>query len=213
MTDPVDQLPDERPQRRREYTGSGSTLGVAALIVLAVGVAIWWFEFRSSNPSGESQPGLGIVELPAALNPTSEAPAGEEGRAAPNFTLLTPDGERSTLTDYRGQYVLLNFWASWCGPCRGEAPELQRFAEEYEGSLTVLGVNLQQSSGEIADFVDDFGLTYPIVVDWDGQVADAYRMPSPPISVLVNPAGLIVRYYYNAATAEDLDALAAEYLG
>lgn len=208
-----DDFPDERPQRRREYTGSGSTLGVAVLVVVAVGFAIWWFEFRSSNPSGSGEPGLGIVALAPDLNPTSQPPAGEEGRAAPNFTLRTPSGGRSTLTDYRGGYVLLNFWASWCPPCRTEAPELQRFAENHAGAITVLGVNIQESPGEIAGFVEDFSLSYPMVIDGDGQVTNAYRMPSPPISVLVGPDGVIVRYYFGAVGAEDLDAIAAEYLG
>jgi cytochrome c biogenesis protein CcmG/thiol:disulfide interchange protein DsbE len=211
--EPAPAAPDERPQRRREYSGAGSTLGVAALVIIAVGAAIWWFELRGSDSPGVDTE-YGIVELADADNPTGESPAAREGRAAPNFRLATLEGGEAFLTDYRGQYILLNFWADWCQPCRGEAPDLQRFYEQQSpsGRFTILGVNQQEPRDTASGFVDDFTITYPILLDSDGEVSIAYRVPGPPLSMLINPSGVIERIYYGVLDEEQLAALADEYL-
>ncbi len=87
-----------------------------------------------------------------------------------------PGGEAIQLTDYRGQYVLVNFWASWCDPCRGETPDLQRFFEGHGTSeFTIIGVNQQESTEKAAQFASEFSVTYPIALDRDGSVSNAYR--------------------------------------
>lgn len=212
ISEPAAAEPDERPQRRREYSGAGSTLGVGLLIIAAVAVLIWYFEFRDGGtPEGISGE-FGVVELADADNPTGEAPSAEPGRAAPNFTLETLEGGASTLTDWRGSYVLLNFWASWCGPCRGETPELEALWAEHGDSLTLVGVNIQETTGNAQEFVSDFDLTYPIVLDRDGEVTLAYRAKQPPTSVLVGPDGTVLKLYFGRLSSEELDALADEYL-
>ncbi len=205
--------PEERYTRRREYTGAGSTLGVAALIVLAVGLAIWWFEIRGSDDTGNvSTKGLGVVALPDGLNPTDKAPAAQEGRAAPDFKLATPDGGTVRLSDHRGKWVVVNFWASWCGPCRQETPELQRLADRHPQTLVVMGVNQQESAGVAKEFTDQFGVAYPIALDADGAVSVAYRVTGLPRTLLVDPAG-VVRYSGNGRITEDqVSKLEAEYL-
>ncbi len=205
--------PEERYTRRREYTGAGSTLGIAALIVLAVGLAIWWFEIRGTDDAGNvSTKGLGVVELPAALNPTGQPPAAQDGRAAPDFRLATPDGTTVRLSDYRGKWVVVNFWASWCGPCRQETPELQRLADRHPQTLVVIGVNQQESAGVAAKFAGQFDVAYPIALDADGAVSVAYRVTGLPRTLLVDPAG-VVRYSGNGRITEGQVAkLEAEYL-
>jgi peroxiredoxin len=208
-----DEIPDERPQRRREYSGAGSTLGVAAIVILVVGLATWFFEFRDdSGAAGEA--GLGITELALGQNSTGRAPAAEQGRTAPNFRLAAPDGATSSLTDYRGKYVLLNFWASWCGPCRGEAPDLQALYERTKASkLVVLGVNQQEGAGEAQAFASEFGVTYPIVLDRSGGVSEAYRVGRGlPVSFLLSPDGVIVKILVGRVSADDLAKLEQEYL-
>ena len=206
--------PDERPQRRREYSGALSTLGLAALVILVVGGLVWWFEFRGNDEAdGVSSEGMGLVPLAEELNPTGRAPAGDRGRAAPDFRLPTPDGsEALQLSDYRGRYVLLNFWADWCAPCRGEAPDLQALAERTgDKGLVVLGVNQQEDIETVNRFIDDFSITYPIVLDRDGDVSVAYRVGSGlPISMLVDPEGVIVRVIIGALTEEDITSIEAE---
>lgn len=209
---PPEVTPDDRPQRRREYSGAGSTLGVGALIILAVGVAIWWFEFRGDGAGSASEDGFGVVELAASENPTGKAPAAEPGRAAPNFHLRDLTEGASTLTDYRGKWVLVNFWASWCGPCRSEVPDLQELTQRRPDDVVVLGVNQQETRDAAAKFAQEFDVTYPIVLDRSGEVSQAYRAQGLPVSYLVNPEGVIEKAYLGRVTEDDLDALEDEYL-
>ena len=209
MTDKT--LPDERPQQRREYAGPGFTFGIAALVVAVVGFGIWFLEIRGDGGGVEAEPGMGVVALAESLNPTGEAPAAEVGRAAPAFRLRSLDGSATELTDYRGNYVLLNFWASWCGPCRGETPALQAFFERQAPGLVVVGVNQQETAETAQAFTDQFAVTYPIVLDADGQVSGAYRVSTGlPVSFLVDPDGVIQRVHLGALTDSDLADLAAE---
>lgn len=204
-------LPDERPQQRREYAGPGFTFGIAALVVAVVGFGIWFLEIRGDGGGVEAEAGLGVVALDDALNPTGEAPAAEAGRAAPAFRLRSLDGSVAELADFRGRYVLLNFWASWCGPCRGETPALQAFFEEESPGLVVVGVNQQETAETAGAFTEQFAVTYPIVLDRDGQVSGAYRVSTGlPVSFLIDPEGVIQRVHLGALTEDDLDELAAE---
>jgi thiol-disulfide isomerase/thioredoxin len=207
-------MPDERPQRRREYSGAGSTLGVAALVIIAVGVAIWYFEIRGGDDSGvPHEAGIGIVALPDTLNSTGKDPAARTGRAAPNFALRSPEGDKLTLSDMRGQYVLVNFWASWCGPCRAEAPELEALQNDAGGTLTVVGVNQQEAAPAAEKFRDEFALTYPIVLDRSGEVSDAFRVAHDiPVSFLVDPQGVIVEVYLGGLDGGEIDTLQRDYL-
>ena len=209
MTDKT--LPDERPQQRREYAGPGFTFGIAALVVAVVGFGIWFLEIRGDGGGVEAEPGMGVVALAESLNPTGEAPAAEVGRAAPAFRLRSLDGSATELTDYRGNYVLLNFWASWCGPCRGETPALQAFFERQSPGLVVIGVNQQETAETAGEFTDQFAVTYPIALDADGQVSGAYRVSTGlPVSFLIDPEGVIRLVHLGALTDSDLDELAAE---
>lgn len=204
-------IPDERPQQRREYTGPGFTFGIAALVVAVVGFGIWFLEIRGDGGGVGAEAGMGVVALAESLNPTGEAPAAEVGRAAPAFRLRALDGSATELTEYRGQYVLLNFWASWCGPCRAETPALQAFFENRSPGLVVVGVNQQETAETARAFTEQFDVTYPIVLDADGQVSGAYRVSTGlPVSFLIDPEGVIQRVHLGALTDSDLLDLAAE---
>lgn len=206
-------IPDERPQRRREYSGAPSTLGLAALLIVVVGVAVWWFELRGDG-GGLADDGHGVIDLPAGQNPTGRAPAADTGRAAPNFTLARIDESAAvSLTDYRGRWVLLNFWASWCGPCRGEAPDLQAFSERQAAKAVVLGVNQQEPAHTARAFAADFGLDYPLVLDRRGEVSNAYRVGGGlPVTMLIDPTGVIRAIYPGRITMDQLAAIEREYL-
>lgn len=183
-------IPDERPWRRREYSSARSTLGVAGLVVLVVGVAIWFLEFRGDTSGAVDAGEYGIIALPGNLNPTGRNPAAEVGRAAPNFVIPGLDGGEISLADLRGKPVLINFWASWCQPCRGEAPDLQQLHDENPG-IVVLGINLQETTSDADRFRDEFGLTFPLGMDLDGEIAQAYRATGIPVTILVDSDGVI----------------------
>lgn len=210
----IDELPDERPQRRREYSGPVSTLGLAALVIVTVGAAIWWLEVREGGGGAAGEAGMGIVALPDGMNPTGEPPAAREGRAAPDFQLRTLDGAVTRLSNYRGQFVLINFWASWCGPCRGETPDLEAFYRQYrDRGLVVLGVNQQEPEGTARSFAELFEVTYPILLDRTGGVSDGYRVSTGlPISFFVDRDGVIRRIFIGRVEPDDLEALARDYL-
>ena len=116
-----------------------------------------------------------------------------EGELAPDFTLTSPGGEPVALSDFRGKTVVLNFWATWCPPCRAEMPELQQVWEERgEGrDLVVLAVDVEESADAVADFVENFGLTFPVALDADGSVADRYGLPGLPSTFFIDARGVL----------------------
>lgn len=202
-------IPEERPWRKREYSGASSTLGVAVLIVLAVGAAIWFFEFRGSNENSIADDGFGIIALDDALNPTGKPPAAEVGRAAPDFLLRSLDGGDTKLSDYRGKIVVVNIWASWCGPCKSEAPLLQE-AHAANPEVVILGVNQQETPAAAQKFVDDFELTFPMALDRTGEISKVYRAQGPPLTVVIDAQGVIVRMLLGEVDGDELEAAIAE---
>lgn len=115
------------------------------------------------------------------------------GDSIPDSELETLDGEATgSIGDYRGKWVLVNVWASWCDPCREESPALQRFHEEYrDQNFTVLGIDSRDVSDEGLAFVEEFGLTYPQLHDSEGDVPDELGMTGFPESFLVDPQGRV----------------------
>ncbi|HEY5476262.1 MAG TPA: TlpA disulfide reductase family protein [Tepidiformaceae bacterium] len=205
--------PDERPQRRREYSGPASTLGLAALVIAVVALGIWFFQFRDTTPGASPQSGYGVTAEPDGPNPTGKAPAAEQGRLAPNFRLPAPDGANIALADYRGSYVLVNFWASWCGPCRNEAPDLEALSKAGSGhGIAVLGVNQQETADAASTFAAQFELSYPLALDRDGGVSDAYRVGHGlPVSFLLSPQGVIVKVYVGQIPHDEFARIVQEY--
>jgi cytochrome c biogenesis protein CcmG/thiol:disulfide interchange protein DsbE len=129
--------------------------------------------------------GFGLLSKgEAAIAVGDPAPDGElEGLVA------AEDADR--IADFRGDWLLINFWASWCDPCRDEAPALEQYWREHRAeNVTVLGVNLDDTSDDAREFIREFGLTYPQLRDGDGrQWRDDYGMTGFPESFLVDPEG------------------------
>ncbi|WP_173917502.1 redoxin domain-containing protein [Halobacillus sp. Marseille-Q1614] len=130
----------------------------------------------TAEGDGESNPSSGI----------------QEGETAPEFTLETLEGETVKLSDYRGEKVLVNFWATWCPPCRAEMPDMQKFYEDTD--IEILAVNLTETESSRMDvdpFVQDFGLTFPILMDKDLDVMGLYQVGPVPTSVFIDPEGKV----------------------
>ncbi|MCY4145442.1 MAG: TlpA disulfide reductase family protein [Chloroflexi bacterium] len=121
---------------------------------------------------------------------------------APDFQLQLFTNEHIELNDLRGQVVLLNFWASWCPPCRAEAPDLQALHEDFAGSgLRVIGVNMLESSPAKAQaFVDELGIGYANGEDIEQRIARLYRVEAPPESFLVDRRGQVRQVYIGSIT-------------
>ena len=134
------EMPPENPNRPREYHG-GRTLVAGVGVVVVIALVLWLALLRG----GDEATMEGIVELPAALNPDGRDVGPRILAMAPDFELETLDGERLRLSDLRGRPVVINFWASWCSPCRREVPALIRAQRENADSgLVVIGVNIEE---------------------------------------------------------------------
>ena len=135
---------------------------------------------------------------------------------APDFKLELLDGREIRLSDYRGRVVLINFWASWCPPCREEAPDLQALYQDYrQAGFSVIGVNMLESSKQKAlDFIDEFGITYPNGEDIGEKVTNLYRAEAPPESFLIDRGGVVRRFFIGNIRYDDvsgsIEALLAE---
>jgi peroxiredoxin len=161
----------------RQRRGSAVWLKyMAPLLVLATVLAIALVRTRddvASEPEdGPSRPEIGFT--------------------APDFTLETLDGETVRLAKLRGQVVLINFWATWCRPCRDEMPAIQEAYDRHrDEGLTVLAVSVMESDTQVTDFVKEMELTFPISIDRYGSVSERYRTRSIPSSYFVDRSGVI----------------------
>lgn len=170
------------------YAAAG---GLAAVALVAV---IWMLTGRE----GSTLPSVGEVDRPA-----------------PDFTLPALNGGNIQLSDYRGNVVLVNFWGTWCEPCKKELPALQASYEQLrEQGFIIIGINLVddekvqgKTEDDIRAFVDQYGVTYPIALDIDGEVANAYRLFPLPTSYFVDPQGRIRYVRVGELTKDEVTAL------
>ena len=120
-------------------------------------------------------------------------PAGPSiGSEAPDFSLIDLSGQKVSLKDLRGKRILINFWATWCYPCREEMDDLQAIHERYkDNGVVVLGINVREKGGVVKEFVDRFNITYPILLDEEGKVSDIYNVFGIPSSLFIDKDGVI----------------------
>lgn len=117
----------------------------------------------------------------------------ERGNLAPDFELETVDGEIVRLSELRGEKVLLNFWATWCPPCRAEMPDMQKYHEEGNEGV-ILAINLletEQSFKQVEDFLNEYGITFSILLDEDTDVSSLYTAFALPTSYFIDAEGII----------------------
>ena len=117
------------------------------------------------------------------------------GRTAPDFTLQTLTGERFNLAEQRGRPIFLNFWATWCPPCRDEMPDMQKLQQTLGDSILIVGIDMGESANTVREFVQNSGYTWTFVLDSDGEVSNAYNVSVIPASVFIDPKGVIVRRF------------------
>lgn len=140
-----------------------------------------------------------------ALTGVSLASAASAKGAAPNFTLKSLGGKNLKLSEMTGNVVLINFWASWCGPCRQEMPLLNALHNKYEAlGFTVLGVNVEEDANNARGFLKNFPVDFPVLMDSNNQVSKQYKVIAMPTTVVVDRDGNM-RYLHEGYKPGDED--------
>ncbi len=127
------------------------------------------------------------------------------GDKAPDFELVDLEGNKHRLSDYKGQGVFLNFWGTWCPPCKKEMPYIERQHNEFqEKDVHVLSVNIAEPSLKVETFRDQYGLTFPIAIDKDKSVKEAYNVVQLPATILINEHGVIEKIITGEMSEDDI---------
>lgn len=166
-------------------------------------------EDMASGTSDETDTDAGTEESPQAEEPAAETVP------APDFTLLDQYGNSHTLSDYKGKTVFLNFWATWCPPCRAEMPEIQEIYEEYgENNSDVIilgiaspGVGQEGSAEDIAAFLSENNYTYPVVMDTDGIMSYYYGISAYPTTFMIDKDGNVYGYVPGQITKDIMQSI------
>ena len=184
-------------------TRAATLLSLAALLVI-LPVAC-----RPGRATGPQSMAPGANTPPATR--TRGTAAGQE---APDFGLPGLQGNTVRLSDFRGQVVLLNFWATWCSPCRTEVPILVAAYERYRGrGFTVLGVDLGEPRERVQSFVNQYRITFPVVLDEDGRVGRVYPVRAIPVSLILDREGAVRKVWVGAMSEEAIEQVVEPLLG
>ena len=202
-------------------------MGVMTLTGFMNGITSYLSSAAGSGVSNQSQTEDSAAPAPSEAS-VSETPVTEESPAAserpvipaPDFTLVDQYGETHTLSDYAGKTVFLNFWATWCGPCKSEMPEIQALYEKYgenQGDLIVLGVanpktedapyNQDVTQAEVEQFLEDNGYTFPVVMDTTGEIFYYYGITAFPTTFMIGVDGNVFGYVPGALTGDIMESI------
>lgn len=164
--------------------GSRAITHCKPIAALLFGALLPWI----GGATARAQQGKSVEQLIKGMGLTKPAVA-----YAPDFTLGDPNGGSGSLANYRGDWVLVNFWATWCGPCREEMPSMERLHRSFGGrGLTVLALNERESAAQVAKFLKANGLSFTALLDTKGRVAESFRIFGIPSTFLVGPGGQVL---------------------
>lgn len=178
---------------------------VLGLVVLMAGAFVLYNKLLPDNA-----PDL-LASSPssqASEKQNEPAPESEPDYSAPDFTVVDGDGNEVKLSDFFGKPIVLNFWASWCGPCKIEMPDFQAKYEEYGEKIQFLMVNLTDGRQETVEsarsYIDGVGYTFPVYFDTELSAAIAYGVSAIPATYFIDEHGVLVAYGKSALSAEKL---------
>ena len=175
---------------------------LALAVMVAALVAGGCRREEKAQPQAATQP----AQTRTATAATAPSATGTEvGALMPEYSALWLDGSKFDLGNRKGKVVLLNLWATWCGPCRFEIPELQTIHNRYAAkNFEVIGVSVDESGAEsVRDFVKEHEMTYPVVLDAEGKLANVFQTSVLPTSVVIDRNGRIVWKKFGAIMPED----------
>ncbi|HEX3077220.1 MAG TPA: TlpA disulfide reductase family protein [Lachnospiraceae bacterium] len=182
-------------------------LSIIALVILIGGSS---FAYKRLKNSYDSKERLSTVEEPEGADTPSADADGKDSEKypAPNFTVYTEDGEAVTLDSMKGKPVVVNFWASWCPPCKSEMPEFQKVFEELGTDVTFMMVDMTDGARETKEkaikHIQDNDYTFPAYFDMDSDAATVYNVSSIPTTYFIDKDGYLVTYASGAIDEETL---------
>lgn len=156
-------------------------LGIALLILL-IGLAGFRLYEDRKDVTDIGEKGLAV---------TNDKNGIAIGEKAPDFHLETIEGEKVKLSDYKGKKVFLNFWATWCPPCKDEMPHMQAFYEEKPDNVEILAVNIEESSSKAGEFAHQYDITFPVLLDKSGAVTEEYDVYTIPTTYVLDEEGTV----------------------
>ena len=161
-----------------------------SIIVILIGVIVYGTLAEEDTTEGGLDDGMIHIQPEGVDVDTTPI---EVGDVPPNFQLKTLDGETAQLQDYKGKKVFINFWATYCPPCREEMPDLQKLHDEYDNVevLAVNAANLETSEDKVSQFVDELNLNFPILLDESGEVNLRYQAMAIPVTYFINTEGVV----------------------
>lgn len=144
-------------------------------------------------------------------NDTVDFPIGTSvGELAPDFTATSIDGDMINLSNHRGKVVLINNFATWCGPCLAETPHLVDVFKTNVDELFVIGLNLQEDSSSVITYKSDFQVPYPLILDEDGSITEIYKPIGLPTSWFIDPTGVVRYIHAGPMTASMIELVITE---
>ena len=208
-------------QKHRNVVRYTVKVGGALLVIIGLLMVTGWMDTLSGSLAGsdpQPTPTVQVTEAPKETEPPESTDAPQESRApvpALDFTLTDQFGNTHTLDQYKGKTILLNFWATWCGPCRSEMPDLQAVYEDYgnnEQDLVLLGVaapNLgrEGSAEDITAFLEENGYTYPTLMNEDASLFYSYGISSFPTTFMIDKNGNVYGYVSGALSRENFESI------
>lgn len=173
------------------------------LLILCTGCGARTSE-PASPPAEQAQETASPAEEPQDAPETDDS-APEEKIAVPDFEMTLINGETVSLSDYRGKKVLLNFWATWCGPCVGEMPAFQRLWDDYPDDVAILAINCGEDAATVEQFASDNNYTFPIILDEDGTLQAMFGgITSIPATLVLDGEGYVMTGGTGAADADTM---------
>jgi peroxiredoxin len=151
--------------------------------------------------------GLAALSLAGCSLPGAGSTPSADGSTAPGFTVTGLDGATHRLADYRGKVVVLNFWATWCIPCRAEMPDLEHEARVHRGDpVAILGMDWKEPAATVRDFTSELRTSYTMLLDSDGHAYDAYHVSALPTTFIINRQGHIKKMRLGIASRDEIEA-------
>ena len=182
----------QQKQRSQRYTFAGIVLFIVGVMLLL------WMALQSNNSQSIAQ---SVPQVP------------EQGKPAPDFSSPALSGGEIALADYTGKVVIVNFWATWCPPCKAEMPGINDFYETHqEEGLVVLAVNAEESESEVRPFIEASGFTFPVLLDPAGSIVNQYQIHNFPTTIIIDRNGVVRHIQVGMISEEELETAVAPLL-